>query len=121
MAQRKGCLIGCGVVLVLGIAAVAALVFGVGKVVDAAGKTLLEPDVYRSVNVGDPEGAVRAKMPSGESFIKSALKSGGPAEPEGSVCSWYISAADGKDGEETVFRFCFKDGKLAEKVQYGMK
>ncbi|MEU9178331.1 hypothetical protein AB0C90_16040 [Streptomyces sp. NPDC048550] len=121
MAQRKGCLIGCGVVLVLGIAAVAALVFGVGKVVDAAGKTLVEPDVYRSVNVGDPEGAVRAKMPSGESFIKGALKSGGPAEPEGSVCSWYISAADGKDGEETVFRFCFKDGKLAEKVQYGMK
>ncbi|WP_327361028.1 MULTISPECIES: hypothetical protein [unclassified Streptomyces] len=44
MAQRKGCLIGCGVVLVLGIAAVAAVVFGVGKVVDAAGKTLLEPD-----------------------------------------------------------------------------
>ncbi|MCX5150830.1 hypothetical protein OHB36_29445 [Streptomyces sp. NBC_00320] len=121
MAQRKGCLIGCGVVLVLGIAAVAAVVFGVGKVVDAAGKALLEPDVYQSVNVGDPEGAVRAKMPSGESFIKGALKSGGPAEPEGSVCSWYISAADGKDGEETVFRFCFKDGKLAEKVQYGMK
>ncbi|MER7461550.1 hypothetical protein [Streptomyces sp. NPDC097981] len=121
MAQRKGCLIGCGVVLVLGLAGVAALVFGVGKVVDAAGKTLLEPGVYQSVKVGDPEDAVRAKMPSGESFIKDALKSGGPAEPAGSVCSWYLSAADGKGGDETVYRFCFKDGKLAEKVEYLMK
>lgn len=119
MAQRKGCLIGCGVALVLGIAAVGALVFGVGKVVDAAGKTILDPGVYRSVKVGDPEDAVRAKMPSGESFMKDALKSGGPAEPEGSVCSWYVSAEDG-DGE-TVYRFCFKDGKLAEKVEYRMK
>ncbi|MFB7054910.1 hypothetical protein ACFCXT_17545 [Streptomyces vinaceus] len=119
MAQRKGCLIGCGVALVLGIAAVGALVFGVGKVVDAAGKTMLEPDVYRSVSVGDPEDAVRAKMPSGESFIKGALKSGGPAEPEGSVCSWYVSAED--SGGDTVYRFCFKDAKLAEKVEYRMK
>ncbi|WP_328764390.1 MULTISPECIES: hypothetical protein [unclassified Streptomyces] len=121
MAQRKGCLIGCGVMLVLGLAAAAALVFGVGKVVDAAGKTMLEPGVYQSVAVGDPEDAVRAKMPSGESFIKDALKSGGPAEPAGSVCSWYISAADAEGGAETVFRFCFKDGKLAEKVEYRMK
>ncbi|MFI6147572.1 hypothetical protein [Streptomyces sp. NPDC051109] len=119
MAQRKGCLIGCGVVLVLGIAAVGALLFGVGKVVDAAGKTMLDPGVYRSVSVGDPEGAVRAKMPSGESFIKAALKSGGPAEPEGSVCTWYMSDADTEG--ETVYRFCFKDGKLAEKVEYRMK
>ncbi|MEV6578932.1 hypothetical protein AB0M92_12325 [Streptomyces sp. NPDC051582] len=119
MAQRNGCLIGCGVALVLGIAAVGALVFGVGKVVDAAGETILEPGVYQGVNPGDPEDAVRAKMPSGESFMKDALKSGGPAEPEGSVCSWYVSAEDG-DGE-TVYRFCFKDARLAEKVAYRMK
>ncbi|MEU8839526.1 hypothetical protein AB0D97_10390 [Streptomyces roseus] len=119
MAQRKGCLIGCGVALVLGIAAVGALVFGVGKVVDAAGETILEPGVYQAVNVGDPQDAVRAKLPSGESFMKDALKPGGPAEPEGSVCSWYVSAED-SDGD-TVYRFCFKDGKLAEKVEYRMK
>lgn len=121
MARRKGCPIGCAVVLVLGLGALAALAFGVGKAVDAAGKTLLEPGVYESVKVGDPEDAVRAEMPSGESFIKDALKSGGPAEPEGSVCSWYMSAAGSKGGDETVYRFCFKDGKLAEKVEYPMK
>ncbi|MEU7554979.1 hypothetical protein AB0B01_21995 [Streptomyces sp. NPDC044571] len=121
MAQRKGCLIGCGVVLVLGIGAVVALLFGIGKVVDAAGKTMIDPAVYRAVNVGDPEDAVRAKMPSGETFMKDALKSGGPAVPEGSACSWYVSSEAAPSGGETVFRFCFKDGKLAEKTEYPLK
>ncbi len=121
MAQRKGCLIGCGVLLALGIAAVVALAFGIGKVLEATEKTMIEPEVYRSVNVGDPEGAVRAKLPSGETFIKAALKSGGPAEPAGSTCSWYISATPAQEGEETVYRFCFKDGKLTEKVEYRLK
>ncbi|MER6392644.1 hypothetical protein ACFXEL_36280 [Streptomyces sp. NPDC059382] len=119
MAQRKGCLIGCGVVLVLGIGALVALFLGVGKFMDAAGKTFVEPEVYRSVKVGDAEDAVRAKLPSGESFVKGVLKEGGPAQPAGSVCSWYVSAAD-SDGND-VFRFCYKDGKLAEKVEYRMK
>ncbi|MFK0252686.1 hypothetical protein [Streptomyces sp. NPDC090445] len=121
MAQRKGCLIGCGVALVVGIAVAVALVFGIGKIVDAAGKTVLEPEVYASVKAGDPEDAVRAKLPSGESFLKEALKEGGPTQPADSVCSWYIAGGDTAAGEETVYRFCFKDGKLAEKVDYRMK
>ncbi|MFD6185496.1 hypothetical protein [Streptomyces goshikiensis] len=119
MAQRKGCLIGCGVALVLGIGAVVLLLFGIGKIADVADKTLLDPGVYTSVKTGDPEAAVREKLPSGESFVKGALKEGGPAEPGGSTCSWYLSSGDGADS--TVFRFCFKDGKLAEKVEYEMK
>ncbi|MFH7598780.1 hypothetical protein WDV06_27345 [Streptomyces racemochromogenes] len=119
MAQRKGCLIGCGVALVLGIGLLAALFLGVGKMLDVADKTLVDPKVYASVRVGDPEGEVRAKLPSGESFVKSALKEGGPAEPAGSVCAWYVSSDD--KASEEVLRFCFKDGKLAEKAQYHMK
>ncbi|MEV6953789.1 hypothetical protein [Streptomyces sp. NPDC051183] len=121
MAQRKGCLIGCGVALVLGVGALVLLLFGIGKLKDVADKAFLEPGVYQSVNVGDAEDAVRGKMPSGETFIKSALKEGGPAEPPGTSCSWYASGGDGKDAAETVYRFCYKDGKLAEKVQYRMK
>ncbi|MCB5182652.1 hypothetical protein [Streptomyces antimicrobicus] len=121
MAQRKGCLIGCGVALVLFIGLIAALVFGLGAVVDVAGKTLVDPSVYEAVKVGDQESDVRDRLPSGETFVKDALKDGGPAEPAGSACSWYLSSADPKGGEEMVFRFCFKDGKLAEKVQYAMK
>ncbi|MFC9811421.1 hypothetical protein ACFVJM_05005 [Streptomyces virginiae] len=121
MAQRKGCLIGCGVALVLGIGVLAAVVFGMGKFLDMAEKTVVDPAVYEGVKVGDTEGDVRAKLPSGESFVKEALKEGGPVEPEGSTCAWYISGADTELGSETVLRFCFKDGKLAEKTKYPMK
>lgn len=121
MAQRKGCLIGCGVALVLGVGLLVAVVFGMGKVLDIADKTMVDPEVYASVKTGDAESEVRGKLPSGDSFVKSALKEGGPAEPEGSVCSWYISGADTEIGKETVFRFCFKDGKLAEKTEYRMQ
>ncbi|MEU6211388.1 MULTISPECIES: hypothetical protein [unclassified Streptomyces] len=121
MAQRKGCLIGCGVALVLGVGVLVAVVFGMGKVLDMADKSMVDPTVYEEVKTGDAESEVRAKLPSGESFVKSALKEGGPVEPDGSSCSWYISGGDTEMGKETVLRFCFKDGKLAEKVRYPMK
>ncbi|MFJ3925946.1 hypothetical protein [Streptomyces sp. NPDC090022] len=121
VAQRKGCLIGCGVGLVALVGIIVALFFGVGAIVDAADKTLVDPAVYEAVKTGDAESEVRGKLPTGETFIKSALKDGGPAEPAGATCSWYISSADPKGGKETVFRFCYKDGKLAEKVQYAMQ
>lgn len=121
MAQRKGCLIGCGVALVLGVGLVVAVVFGMGKVLDMADKTLVDPAVYEAVKTGDPENEVRGKLPSGESFVKSALKEGGPAEPEGSACAWCLSSGETRNGKETVLRFCFKDGKLAEKTEYPMQ
>ncbi|MGW3322817.1 hypothetical protein [Streptomyces virginiae] len=121
MAQRKGCLIGCAVALVLGTGLLMAVVFGMGKVLDMADKTLVDPAVYEAVKTGDPESEVRGKLPSGESFVKSALQEGGPVEPEGSTCAWYISSGETRSGEETVLRFCFKDGKLAEKTRYPMQ
>ncbi|MFD3546601.1 hypothetical protein ACFWUW_13510 [Streptomyces sp. NPDC058655] len=121
MAQRKGCLIGIGVALVVGIGLIAALVFGAGKVLDMADKTLVDPEVYEGARAGQAEQEVRDRLPSGETFIKDGLKEGGPAEPAGSQCSWYLSSGASKGGKETVLRFCFKDGKLAEKAQYPMK
>ncbi|WP_328302026.1 hypothetical protein OG389_31675 [Streptomyces sp. NBC_00435] len=118
MARRNGCLIGCLVAGVLGIGLLVVLLFGVGKLVDVADKTLVDPKVYEAVKVGDSESEVRAKLPSGESFVKSTLKDGGPAEPAGSQCAWYLSSAGDSD---TVLRFCFKDGKLAEKADYRLK
>ncbi|MFJ5547958.1 hypothetical protein [Streptomyces sp. NPDC093225] len=115
MAQRKGCLIGCAVAGVLGTALLAVLGFGAVKLFGAVSENMLDPKVYAGVEVGDQESAVRAKLPSGESFVKDALKAGGPAEPQGATCSWYV--ADEGTGDQ-VFRFCFKDGRLAEKVQY---
>lgn len=118
MARRNGCLIGCLVAVVLGIGLLVLLLFGVGKVIDVADKTLVDPKVYEAVKVGDSETEVRAKLPSGETFVKQALKDGGPVAPAGAECSWYLSSAGDSD---TVLRFCFKDGKLAEKADYRLK
>lgn len=118
MAARKGCLIGCAVAGVLGIGLLVALLFGVGKLMDVADKTLVDPKVYEAVKVGDSEAEVRAKLPSGQSFVTSALKEGGPGEPAGSQCSWYLSNSGSGD---TVLRFCYKDGKLTEKADYRSK
>ncbi|MFI5617284.1 hypothetical protein [Streptomyces sp. NPDC051567] len=121
MAQHKGCLIGCAVALVVGLGVLAALTFGAVKLVDMADKVLLDPKVYQEIEAGDTESQVRGRLPSGETVLKTGLKEGGPAEPQGSVCSWYLSSADAKGGEETVFRFCFKDGRLAGKAEYHLK
>lgn len=118
MARRNGCLIGGLVAGAVGIGLLVALFFGVGKIMDVADKTLVDPKVYEAVKVGDAESSVRAELPSGDSFMTSALKDGGPAEPADSQCSWYLSSAGDSD---TVLRFCFKDGKLAEKADYRMK
>ncbi|MFE2282930.1 hypothetical protein ACFXDJ_01950 [Streptomyces sp. NPDC059443] len=118
MARRNGCLIGCLVAVVLGIGLLVLLLFGIGKIVDVADKTMVDPKVYEAVKAGDPASEVRAKLPSGETFVKEALKEGGPAVPAGAECSWYLSTSGDSD---TVFRFCFKDGKLAEKADYRLK
>ncbi|MFI8100607.1 hypothetical protein [Streptomyces sp. NPDC086023] len=118
MAQRKGCLIGCGVAGVLGIGLLAVLAFGAVKLFGAVQENMIDPKVYEAARVGDAESTVRGTLPSGESFVTSALKEDGPAVPAGAQCSWYVS--DQGSGDE-VYRFCFKDGKLAEKVTYRMK
>ncbi|MER7763162.1 hypothetical protein [Streptomyces sp. NPDC097619] len=120
MAERRnGCLIGCAVAGVIGLGLLAALGFGLFKLVGAAEQTLLDQKVYEAVSVGESERAVRDRLPEGGTFIEGALKDGGPAQPAGTTCAWYI--ADGTDGGDEVFRFCFRDGKLAEKVRYAMK
>ncbi|MFE9256604.1 hypothetical protein [Streptomyces sp. NPDC006879] len=116
MARRNGCLIGCAVALVLGVGLVALLFVGVGKVMEVADKTLVAPSTYEAVRTGDPESEVRAKLPSGKTVLTSALKKGAPVQPAGSDCSWYLADTDA----DTVYRFCFKDDKLSEKVSYPM-
>lgn len=49
MARRNGCLIGCLVAVVLGIGLLVLLLFGIGKAVDVADKTLVDPKVYEAV------------------------------------------------------------------------
>ncbi|MEV7416780.1 hypothetical protein [Streptomyces sp. NPDC089919] len=119
MAQRKGCLIGCGVAAVIGLVLLGVVGFGAVKLFGYVQDSMIDPKVYEAVKEGDAESAVRGKLPApDDNLLTSALKDGGPAEPAGSVCVWYLSDRDDSD---QVFRFCFKDGKLAQKAQYAMK
>ncbi|GAA0420995.1 histidine kinase [Streptomyces luteireticuli] len=117
--RSRGCLVGCGVGLLIlaGLAVLAVL--GVGKLFDEMKKASIDPGVYRSITVGTSEDAVRKKLPSGESFLTSGVKGKGPAEPAGAQCLSLLSTDSPDDiDRDRVYRFCFKGGKLIEKREF---
>ncbi|MFE0042355.1 sensor histidine kinase [Streptomyces albireticuli] len=120
--KRNGCLIGCGVALVVLVGLVVAAVIGVGMVFEEADKTMVEPRVYNSVRVGEDEAQVRDRLPSGKSFLTSEVTKGLPDDPQGMKCLVLLST-DTSQGlsTDTVYRFCFKDGKLADKREFHVK
>ncbi len=122
MKKSNGCLIGCGVGLLILVGLVVVGLFGVGKFVEEVDKGMIDPSVYRSVSVGDPERQVRDKLPSGKSILTSDIKSKIPADPAGTSCLALLStdSSQGLD-TDTVYRFCFKDGKLFEKREFHVK
>ncbi|MGD3105474.1 sensor histidine kinase [Streptomyces sp. YGL11-2] len=120
--RSNGCLIIGGTALLMLVGLVAAGLFGVGTVVREAEKGAIDPQVYAGVKVGEPEAQVRHTLPSGSSFLMSGTRSKLPAEPAGSTCQLFLSTADEDDpAADTVYRFCFKDGKLADKREFHVK
>ncbi|NXY92918.1 sensor histidine kinase [Streptomyces sp. BR123] len=119
--RTGGIALGCGiafaalVVFVIVIGAVTTLLLG------SVTKAMMSPEEYERVRIGESEQAVRDRLPSGESFLTEGLDRKGPQKPAGSACvAWLSSANDELDGD-TVFRFCFKDGKLVDKQSYEVK
>lgn len=120
--KSNGCLIGAVVGLLILVVLAVAAVFGIGAIVDEADKVMIDPVVYESVKVGDPERQVREKLPEGKSFLTSDVEDKLPAEPAGMSCLSLLST-DTSRGllTDTVYRFCFKDGKLSEKREFHVK
>ncbi|MFI1970736.1 sensor histidine kinase [Streptomyces cinnamoneus] len=120
--KNNGCLIGCGVVLLIVAGLVAAALFGAGKLMEEADKGMIDPSDYASVHVGDPERQVRDRLPSGSSFLTSDVRGKIPAEPAGASCLALLSSDTSRGlTTDTVYRFCFKDGKLSEKREFHVK
>lgn len=120
--KSNGCLLGCGIALLLLVALVVAGVFTMGKVIDEADKGMIDPSTYASVKVGDPERDVREKLPSGKSFLTSDAKDKIPAAPAGASCLTLLSTDDSRGlSVDTVYRFCFKDGRLSDKREFHVK
>ncbi|MCC3776585.1 sensor histidine kinase [Streptomyces sp. UNOB3_S3] len=120
--KSNGCLLGCGIALLLLVALAVAAVFTMGKVIDEADKGIIDPSTYESVKIGDSEQDVREKLPSGKSFFTSDAKDKIPPAPAGTSCLTLLSTDNSRGmSTDTVYRFCFKDGKLSDKREFHVK
>ncbi|MEV6973579.1 hypothetical protein [Kitasatospora sp. NPDC093806] len=117
--RRNGCLIGCGVIALVLIAAVAVggyLLYGSFK------DGFIERKEYDAVKVGDAETDVRHRLPDGKSFLLTDLDKEAPAVPAGASCLHLGSLESGGSSDAMVaYRFCFRDGTLVEKNRYEVK
>ncbi|WP_237326585.1 sensor histidine kinase [Streptomyces sp. CBMAI 2042] len=119
MSTRKNVAIGCAVTAVVLVAGVIGLaVWGVGVMTEEVKKAEISPSVYEEAKVGDAEADIQATLPKKDSWLTSDLADQGPPLPEGATCRHFSSQDDQGVDELTVFRFCFRDGKLVSKVTY---
>lgn len=83
---------------------------------DEVDKAMIPPRVYESAKVGDPEADVQDELPDEDSIMTAAWEDQGPQIPKGATCRHF--ASDDPDDTTTLFRFCFRDGKLVEKQTF---
>ncbi|MCX4516086.1 histidine kinase [Streptomyces anulatus] len=122
MSTRKNVAIGCAVTAVVLVAGVIGLgVWGVGVMTEEVKKADISPSVYEEAKVGDAEADIRARLPEEDSWLTSDLADQGPKLPEGATCRHFTSKDDRGVDALTVFRFCFRDGKLVSKETYKAK
>ncbi|GAA2060865.1 histidine kinase [Streptomyces albiaxialis] len=112
---RGGLKLGCGIV-----ALVVLVGLGVGGyfLLESVSSGSIERGQYDAVKVGQSEKYVRGKLPDGDSIFTQDMDKGAPPEPEGAECLTLVDLDNTEMDSETVFRFCFKDGKLIEKKTY---
>ena len=114
MSSKKNAALGCAataVVLVVGVGAL--LVWGVWKGIDELEKGAIPASVYESAQVGEAEADLRGTFPEGGSWLTDGVEKQGPELPADAACEHFLD-----DEKDIVYRFCFRDGKLASKVSY---
>lgn len=114
MSRKKNAALGCAataVVLAVGVGAL--LVWGVSKLINEVEKGVIPASVYESARVGEAEADLRGKFPEGGSLLTEGVEKQGPPLPDDAACEHFVD-----DDKDIVYRFCFRDGKLASKVSY---
>ncbi|MGP3924441.1 sensor histidine kinase [Streptomyces sp. 8N616] len=120
-SRGRSLALGCAILSGIALVMVALVVWGFALVVGEAGESMIDPSVYESVRIGDPEVEVRDKLPKG-SFMTGGLHEKGPAKPEGAACLTLMSTETPKNWDtQPAFRFCFRDGKLIEKRSFAVR
>lgn len=117
MSSKKNVAIGCAVTAVVLVGGVITLaVWGVGALLDEVDKATIPPSVYERAKAGAPEADVQDELPDEDSVLTEDYKNMGPRKPEGATCRHFGS--DDPDDTTTIFRFCFRDGKLVAKQTF---
>ncbi|MCX5405940.1 histidine kinase [Streptomyces sp. NBC_00335] len=119
--RAGGVTLGCGIAVAAVVVLLIVIGAAVALLVGSVGDAMLGKAEYDAVHVGDPEEAVRSQLPSGDSILTEGLDRKGPPRPQGSACLVFLADDDTDLGSDSVFRFCFKDGKLVDKQAYQAK
>ncbi|KNE80763.1 histidine kinase [Streptomyces xinghaiensis] len=117
--RSGGVATGCGIAVLVLLVVAALLGWGAVKMFRALEASMISPETYGSVRIGDSEADVRKKLPNGRSRLTDGLEEQGPPRPEDSRCLALLSTESSADWDvDPAFRFCFRDGKLVEKRSY---
>ncbi|WP_327309351.1 histidine kinase [Streptomyces sp. NBC_01298] len=119
--RAGGVTLGCGIAVAAVVVLLIVIGAAVALLVGSVGDAMLGKAEYDAIHVGDPEEAVRSQLPSGDSILTEGLDRKGPPRPQGAACLVFLADDDTDLGSDSVFRFCFKDGKLVDKQAYQAK
>ncbi len=121
-SRTGGVVMGCGIAVAAMVLLVIVIGAGVVLMLGSVNDSMIDPSDYDAVHVGESEQAVRGRLPDGSSILTSGLDRKGPKRPEGTQCLALLSTEEsGELTTDSVFRFCFKDGKLVDKQAYEVK
>jgi signal transduction histidine kinase len=93
---------------IFGVAVV--LLGGLGLGISYYSNLAVSPKTYQQIKIGDTQDRVRELTGGDSTAAREAVKAAQPVAPAGTACEYAFAG-----GFESVFRFCFKDGKLALK------
>ncbi|KIF06974.1 histidine kinase, partial [Streptomyces sp. RSD-27] len=117
-SRAGGVATGCGIAVAAVVLLIIVLGAGVALLVGTADQAMISKDQYDAVHVGESEEAVRRRLPDGDSILTMGVDRKGPPPPAGADCLALLAADSSELTKDTVFRFCFLDGKLVEKQAY---
>ncbi|MFG2818587.1 sensor histidine kinase [Kitasatospora sp. NPDC048365] len=115
--RRRSPALGCACGALVVVAAVlGVLVWGVVQFIEAAENSTVPLSVYESIEVGQDQAAVDARLPRGSRILTGDLHKLLPDEPPGADCRWFTTDTEvGFSTTQDAVRFCFRDGVLIDK------
>ncbi|MFD9405664.1 sensor histidine kinase [Streptomyces sp. NPDC059989] len=121
-SRTGGIALGCGIAFAAVVLLVIVIGAGVALLVGSVNNAMIDRAEFDEVQLGESETAVRERLPDGDSILTAGVDRKGPERPAGTTCLALLSSEDSPDlATDTVFRFCFKDGKLVDKQAYEVK